>query len=336
MGIEAFVHPPALEPARRKSRRCVVTGVAGFIGSQLSKRLVRDGWAVAGIDGFTDSYDPVEKVVRAAGLTRTSGISLIVGDLVELDLVRAFQGAEVVFHLAGRAGVRASFTEEHRYEHDNVLATKRVLAAARQAGVRRVVYASSSSVYGNGKTPFQEDAAPAPISPYGRTKLEAERLCLDVADSKLEAVALRYFTVYGPGQRPDMGLRLFAEAALNGQPIRLLGDGTQRRDFTYVHDIVDATVAAADAPASGLAINVGGGSDVSVLEVLDLLRNLVETELIIDVQPFARGDVRVTAADLSRAHFLLDFEAKVPFAAGFEREVVWVRERLDRNVAVPA
>ncbi len=336
MEVQAVTRPHAVEPTEYEQRRCVVTGVAGFIGSRLSKRLVRDGWTVAGIDGFTDSYDPVEKVMRAAGLVRTSGISLIVGDLVELDLVRAFEGAEVVFHLAGRAGVRASFTNEDRYEHDNVLATKRVLAAARQAGVRRVVYASSSSVYGNGQTPFREDAALAPISPYGRTKLESERLCLRNADADFEAVALRYFTVYGPGQRPDMGLRLFAEAALTGQPIKLLGDGTQRRDFTYVCDVVVATVAAADAPASGLAINVGGGSDVSVLEVLDLLRAFVGTELTIDEHPFARGDVRVTAADLSRAHSLLGFQAQVPFAAGFEREVSWVRERLDRNVAISA
>lgn len=313
----------------RRQRRCVVTGAAGFIGSRLSKRLMRDGWSVVGVDGFTDSYDPVEKVVRAAGLVRIAGFSLVVGDLVGLDLDKLFEGAEVVFHLAGRAGVRSSFSSEERYEHDNVSATRKVIAAAQRTGVRRIVYASSSSVYGNGETPFQEDAITDPISPYGRTKLEAERLCLGATDRGLEAVALRYFTVYGPGQRPDMGLRLFAEAALEGRPITLLGDGSQRRDFTYICDIVAATVAAADAAASGLAVNVGGGSDVSILEVLDLLRDLTGVELTIDAQPFARGDVRITAADLSRAHSLLGFEARVPFAAGFEREVAWVRDRLD-------
>lgn len=317
-------------------RRCVVTGMAGFIGSHLSQNLVQQGWSVTGVDGFTDSYNPVEKVVRAAGLVRTAEISLVVGDLVDLDLVRAFAGAEVVFHLAGRAGVRASFTNVERYEHDNILATERVLAAAKAAGVRRVVYASSSSIYGDGETPFREMATPAPISPYGRTKLAAERLCLDASDDGLEAVALRYFTVFGPGQRPDMGLRIFAEAALAGRPITLFGDGTQRRDFTYVSDIAAATIAAADAPASGLAINVGGGCDVSILEVLDQLRDLVGTQLTLDEQPFARGDVRVTAADLSRARSILGFEAQVPFAAGFEREVAWVREVLDAKVAVPA
>ena len=142
----------------------------------------------------------------------------------------------------------------------------------------------------------------------------------------LEAVALRYFTVYGPGQRPDMGLRLFAEAALTGAPITLLGDGSQRRDFTYVCDIVTATVAAADAPASGLAINVGGGSDISVSEVLNLLAELVGRDLDIVVQPFARGDVRVTCGGPQPGPPLLGFEAHVPFAAGFEREVAWLRE----------
>jgi len=320
----------------RPGRRCVVTGVAGFIGSRLAGRLVQEGWEVIGIDGFTDSYDPVEKVMRAASLVRTSGISLVVGDLVSLNLAEVFEGAELVFHLAGRAGVRASFTGFERYEHDNIEATRAVLAAARAASVRRVVFASSSSVYGNGVTPFREDADPDPISPYGRTKLVAEELCLDAASDQLETVALRYFTVYGPGQRPDMGLRIFAEAALTGRPIVLLGDGSQRRDFTYVCDIVTATVSAADAPVSGLAINVGGGSDISLSDVLVLLEELVGSALEITPEPFARGDVRVTSADLTRARTLLDFRAQVPFAAGFEREVAWVRERLDRTVAVPA
>lgn len=317
---------------RRRGRRCVVTGSAGFIGSTLCARLAREGWAVTGVDAFTDSYDPVEKVLRAASLTRVAGTTLVVGDLAELDLARVFDGAEVVFHLAGRAGVRPSFAQEERYVHDNVVTTERVVAAARQSGVRRIVYASSSSVYGDGDAPFREDAAPSPISPYGRTKLEAERCCLAASGADLEAVALRYFTVFGPGQRPDMGLRLFAEAALAGRPITLFGDGTQRRDFTYVHDVVAATVAAADAPAAGLAVNVGGGASVSLLEVFDLLRRLVATELLVDVQPFARGDVRVTSADLSRSAELLGFAPQVPFAVGYERQVSWLRDRLDQSM----
>ena len=323
---------PLASPLRRPlpettRRRCVVTGAAGFIGSQLATRLHEQGWAVTGIDGFTDSYDPVEKHQRAAALERLGGVSIVVGDLVTSNLESLFDGAEVVFHLAGRAGVRASFDIETRYVHDNVTATEAVVAAARPGGVRRIVYASSSSVYGNSPTPFREDLPPAPISPYGRTKLEAERLCLEAASSGLEAVALRYFTVYGPGQRPDMGLRIFAEAALHGRPLTVFGDGTQRRDFTYVDDIVDATIAAADAPASGLAVNIGGGSSVTLLEVLDLLGSLVARPVDVRFHPFARGDVLATEADSTRAASLLGFRAHVPFERGFRAEVAWVRDR---------
>ena len=306
----------------------VVTGAAGFIGSHLCRRLARDGWSVRAVDGFTDSYDPAEKVLRAARLTREPGVSLVAGDLIELRLPDIVSGAEVVFHLAGRAGVRASFTIEDRYVRDNVIASERLLAACRAVGVRRVVYASSSSVYGDSPTPFREDAPPAPISPYGRTKLEAERRWLAADAEGLETVALRYFTVYGPEQRPDMGLRIFAEAALRGRPITLLGDGTQRRDFTYVDDIVAATIAAADAPVGGLAVNVGGGSSISLLDVIELLRRFTATELRVETRPRARGDVRFTAADLERARSLLGFEAEVSFAEGFEREVAWVRDRI--------
>jgi len=320
---------PFITRAAESSRRCVVTGAAGFIGSQLCERLVRDGWSVVAVDGFTDSYDPTEKLLRAARLARLHRISLVLGDLVDLDLKPVLEGADVVFHLAGRAGVRSSFSLVDRYIHDNVTATECVVSASRDAGVRRLVYASSSSVYGDGETPFREDAVPAPISPYGRTKLDAERICLAAANQGIEAVALRYFTVYGPGQRPDMGLRIFAEAALAGRPITLFGDGSQCRDFTYVADIVAATAAAADAPVSGMAINVGGGSSVSLLDVIALLRTFIAHKLQVDIQPFARGDVRVTSADLSRAHELLGFSAQVPFEVGFEREVAWVRNRVE-------
>jgi len=318
------------------ARRCVVTGAAGFIGSQLCERLVRDGWSVVGVDGITDSYDPTEKLLRAARLAHLHGVSLVLGDLVDLDLKPVLDGADVVFHLAGRAGVRSSFSLLDHYIHDNVTATEQVVSDCRDVGVRRLVYASSSSVYGDGETPFREDAVPAPISPYGQTKLEAERICLAAATEGIEAVALRYFTVYGPGQRPDMGLRIFAEAALAGRPLTLFGDGTQRRDFTYVTDITAATAAAADAPVSGMAINVGGGSSVSLLDVIALLRSFIARELEVDIQPFARGDVRVTSADLGRARDLLGFCARVPFEIGFESEVTWVRNRLEALEACSA
>ena len=311
-------------------RRAVVTGAAGFIGSRLSHRLLDDGWEVVGVDAFLDTYDPAEKLARAAGLVRRTGFVLATGHLTEVDLEEVLDGPEVVFHLAGRAGVRASFTLESRYRRDNVVSTERLIAAARQSvSVRRIVYASSSSVYGDAPLPFSEDAFTCPVSPYGMSKLEAERICLAESDDVLEAVALRYFTVYGPGQRPDMGLRIFAEAALTGQPITVFGDGTQSRDFTYVDDIVDATYRAASAPAAGMAINVGGGSRVSLVEVLDLLGRITGRRLDVRHAAFARGDVRHTGADLSRARHLLGFVASTAFADGYAAEVEWVRSTLE-------
>lgn len=326
------VYPRVLIPRAESeihlmTRTCVVTGAAGFIGSRLSHRLLDDGWFVRGVDGFTDSYDPAEKMARAARLVGRPGFSLVTGHLLDLPLTETTRAAEVVFHLAARAGVRSSFALEGRYRRDNVASTERLLDACQATGVRRVVYASSSSVYGEATPPFSETAPTAPVSPYGRTKLEAERAVLAVPDRDLETVALRYFTVYGPGQRPDMGLRLFAEAALTGQPVRLLGDGTQSRDFTFIDDIVNATVLAADAPVDHMAVNVGGGSRVTLLEVFDLLEQLVGRRVDVRAEGFAAGDVHHTGADLHRAATLLGYRARTSFADGMAMEVDWLRTR---------
>ncbi len=308
------------------SRACMVTGAAGFIGSRLCHRLLDDGWSVAGVDAFTDSYDPTEKLARARALSRHPNYRQITGDLVGMPLAEHLAGVEVVFHLAGRAGVRESFSQAGRYRHDNVEATEHLVEAATAApSVRRLVYASSSSVYGNAGLPFREDGATAPISPYGQSKLEAERICLGAGAADFEVVALRYFTVYGPGQRPDMGLRRFAEAALTGPPVYLYGDGTQSRDFTFVDDVVEANCLAADAPVAGLAVNVGGGSRVTLEEVFELLRELVGHPLVVKREDFARGDARHTGADLSRAATLLGFRASVSFREGYAAEVDWLR-----------
>lgn len=308
--------------------KSLVTGAGGFIGSRLCHRLLNDGHHVVGIDGFTDSYGPAEKLARAADLARRPGFTLVSGHLTELPLDHLLAGVEVVYHLAGRAGVRASFHLEPSYRRDNVVSTASLLAACRWARtVRRLVYASSSSVYGNAPVPFREDGKTMPLSPYGWTKLEAERLCLAADGSELETVALRYFTVYGPGQRPDMGLRIFAEAALAGRPVRVFGDGSQSRDFTFVDDIVQATRAAASAPASGLAVNVGGGSRVTVTETLELLSQIVGRPLNVRHEPFAPGDARHTGADLARARGLFGFEPSTCLEEGLRAEVDWIRER---------
>ena len=310
------------------NRTCMITGAAGFIGARLAHRVLDDGWKVVGVDAFTDSYDPAEKLARAETLGDRSGYHSVVGDLVDLSLTEHLEDVEVIFHLAGRPGVRDSFSLASKYHHDNVEATSRLLNSATDASsVRRLVYASSSSVYGDAVLPFREDGPTAPISPYGQTKLEAERACLEACGPNLEAVALRYFTVYGPGQRPDMGLRRFAEAALSGRPIHLYGDGTQSRDFTFVDDIVEATLLAADAPVVGLAINVGGGSSITLREVFALLGELVGVAPEIEEEPFARGDARHTGADLFRAEKLLGFRAQIGFAEGYAAEVAWLATR---------
>ncbi len=322
--------PPALataHPARPGARTFLVTGAAGFIGSRLAHSLLADGHAVIGVDAYTTTYDVAEKHARTAALRRQARYTHVTGDLVDLPLEPLLRDVEAVFHLAGRPGVRPSFELRDLYWHDNVDATRRLLEACLAApAVRRLVYASTSSVYGDAPLPLRETGTPAPISPYGTSKLAAERLCLAANGEALETVALRYFTVYGPGQRPDMGLRRFAEAALAGRPIQLLGDGTQSRDFTYVDDIVDATRLAADAPAAGLAVNVGGGSRVTLLEVFALLEELVGHPLQIRAEPFARGDVRHTAADATRARELLGFAPRTSFRDGYRREVDWLRD----------
>ncbi len=311
------------------SATCLVTGSAGFIGARLSQSLLDDGWSVVGIDAFTDSYDAREKYARALRLQRNDGYRQVTGDLVDLPLEVHLEGVSTIFHLAGRAGVRDSFELTSKYVHDNVDATARLLQSARQCGsVRRLVYASSSSVYGDAPLPLRETGHPGPISPYGKSKLDAEELCLAASQpGAMEAVALRYFTVYGPGQRPDMAFRRFIEAAFAGNPIQLYGDGSQTRDFTYVDDIVEATRRASTAPADGLAINVGGGSRITLSGVIDLLGEVIGGRLVVEHTATARGDVKHTWADLTRARSLLGFHPRVGLREGLSAEAEWLRGR---------
>lgn len=304
----------------------MVTGALGFIGSRLAGQLLDEGHDVIGVDCVTDAYEPAEKfarleVLRAYPQYRHSGVDLAVAPLDGL-----LSGVEVVFHLAGRAGVRDSFTSLAKYRHDNVESTENLLSNVRRApSVRRLVYASSSSVYGNADLPFLEDGPTNPLSPYGQSKLDAERFCLESDGKGVETIALRYFTVYGPEQRPDMGLRLFAEAAIDRRPLKLLGDGTQSRDFTFVDDVVRATRRAADAPESGIAINVGGGSRITLLEVFEILAQLTGEKIQIEHESFARGDAMHTGASIVRAEAVLGFKAQIDFVSGYAAQVQWLR-----------
>lgn len=302
----------------------LITGVAGFIGSHLAEHLLDEGQEVVGIDAFTDYYDPALKRANVAPLLDRPGFRLIEGDLMHCDLREALDGCEVVYHQAGQPGVRASWGDDfHLYLERNLWATQRLLEAIREQPVRKLVFASSSSVYGDAERyPTAESDRPQPISPYGVTKLAGEHLCLAYAASYgVPVVALRYFTVYGPHQRPDMAFSKFIAAVAEGREITVYGDGKQTRDFTYVSDIVAANTAAGASDLQSEVINTGGGSRVTVLEVLDLLGELIGKPPNIRFIENQRGDVRHTGADLSKARALLGYEPRVPLREGLRRQV---------------
>ncbi len=309
--------------------RCVITGAAGFIGSTLAERLVADGHDVLGIDCFDDYYNVAWKRANLADVSAAPSFRLVEVDLNDprVDLGPLLEGTDWIFHQAARAGVRRSWDQFDVYVRANVLATQRlVAAAARVAGLRAFVYASSSSVYGNALAlPTPETAVPAPVSPYGVTKLAGERLTMAYAsEAGLPAVALRYFTVYGPRQRPDMAFHRWLKAGLTGTPLPLFGDGEQTRDFTFVDDIVEANVRAAHAPRPGAVYNVGGGARISINEVLDRIGGLVGG-LTFDRRPRAAGDARHTSADTGRAREELGYQPSVGLDEGLRRELDWIR-----------
>jgi UDP-glucuronate 4-epimerase len=307
----------------------VVTGVAGFIGSHLAESLLGEGDRVVGIDSFTDYYDPGRKHANLAGLRAHPAFELIEADLASTDLVACLEGADVVFHLAGQPGVRGSWAEGFaEYCDRNVLATQRLLEAARTVRLRRLVYASSSSVYGNaGAYPVTETSLPRPHSPYGVTKLAGEHLCgLYAANWSLATVSLRYFTVYGPRQRPDMAIHRVIEAALGGTAFPLYGDGSQLRDFTYVGDVVAANMAAAAADAPpGTVCNVAGGSSATMLEVLNAAEEATGSAVRVERHQFQAGDVGRTGGSTEAAERLIGWRPSVPFSEGLRRQVAWHR-----------
>ncbi|GAA3255684.1 NAD-dependent epimerase/dehydratase family protein [Nonomuraea helvata] len=309
----------------------VVTGVAGFIGSHLAEVLLKQGASVLGIDRRPPSHDPTA-AQNLADLIAEPGFTLIEGDLTDLDLTRFTKGASAVFHLAGVPGVRPSWGDRFTdYLASNIMATQRLLEACAATDVPRLVLASSSSVYGTGTDrPSHEEDLPTPLSPYGVTKLAAERLALAYAlrpSTPTSVVALRYFTVYGPQQRSDMAIYRVLEAALTRRPMRLYGDGTQRRDFTYVDDAVAATIAAASAPARAEVVNVGGGRTFSMLEVLECAAKITGLDIPIVRDSRQSGDVETTAADLTRAQQLLGYRPSTSLIEGMTRQWKWTLNR---------
>ena len=318
--------------------RCLVTGVAGFIGSHLAERLIKikKGHEVIGVDSFTDYYPKIHKERNLEPLVMDRHFKFCEANLIDMDLVQLLDGVDYVFHEAAQAGVRASWGENFQiYTENNILATQRLLEAAKEVELKRFVYASSSSVYGDAETyPTSEEVIPKPISPYGVTKLAGEHLChLYWKNFGVPVVILRYFTVYGPRQRPDMAFHKFIKAMLNGQKIVAYGDGQQTRDFTFVDDLVEANILAMDADVTGEVFNIGGGSRMTVNQTIRMLEEIVGDHADVRYVEKQKGDVRHTAADISKAGKILGYKPRVRIDEGLYKETNWVRDLMSSRKA---
>jgi nucleoside-diphosphate-sugar epimerase len=308
--------------------KALVTGVAGFIGSTLADRLLADGEDVVGIDCFTDYYPRDYKERNLSGAQAHPRFRFVESRIQDVDLPALLKDRTHVFHLAAQAGVRKSWGRDFAiYTVNNIEATQALLeAACGMTTLERFVYSSSSSVYGDlVAMPMREDALPQPVSPYGVSKLAAEQLCyLYYSNYGVPTVSLRYFTVYGPRQRPDMGFHKFLRAAILGQPITVFGDGDQTRDFTFVSDAVAANVAAAKQGVGGRVYNIGGGSRVSVNQVLEMIGRIAGRKPLVHVDPVQKGDMRHTYADTSLARADLGYQPTVGLEEGLAAEYRWL------------
>jgi UDP-glucuronate 4-epimerase len=313
--------------------KALITGVAGFIGSHLARTLLaEEGNSVLGIDAFTDYYDVSQKEANVVAIPREN-FRLIRGDLLDLQLEPLLEQVDVVFHLAGQPGVRRSWGNDFElYTRNNITVTQKLLEAAKAVGsLDAFVYSSSSSVYGDAERyPTSESDRPSPLSPYGVTKLAGEHLSsLYASNFGVPVISLRYFTVYGPGQRPDMAFNKFITATLTGQPSEIYGDGEQMREFTHVSDIVRANILAARAScAPGTVINLSGGSSVSVNNVFDILAVIHGSRPTVSFGPKIAGDVLRTGGDTTRAREILGWQPTIEIDEGLRSEYEWLRERI--------
>jgi nucleoside-diphosphate-sugar epimerase len=315
---------------------CLVSGAAGFVGSALARQLLADGHDVAGIDCFTDFYPREIKERNLDGLLGADRFVLHEEDLLHAELASLMRGIEFVFHEAGQAGVRGSWGQNFStYADANIVVTQRLLEAAAKLNLTRFVFASSSSIYGSAlELPTTEGALPRPVSPYGVTKLAAEHLCgLYASNFEVPTISLRYFTVYGPGQRPDMAFNKFVRSILAGEEVVVHGDGEQTRDFTYVADIVRATMAAAfDSAAigAGSVYNVGGGVRTTVNRVVGVLGGILNSTPRVKHMEAQAGDARDTYADCSAAARDLGYSPSWTLESGLSEEAEWIRRELAR------
>lgn len=307
--------------------KALVTGCAGFIGSHITDRLLAEGHEVYGIDCFTDYYHRSIKETNIEEARKNQNFTFIENDIVGMD---SFPDVDYVFHEAAQAGVRASWGISFAiYTRNNINGTQRLLEWYKNKPLKKFVYASSSSVYGDAPLPMQEDMRPQPVSPYGVSKLAAEHLChLYWKNFQIPTISLRYFTVYGPRQRPDMGINKFVHSVIDGKPIIIFGDGTQTRDFTFISDVVDANLLAAksfDQKVTGKVFNIGGGNCVTVNELISTIGRISGKTPEIHYSEKQNGDVNDTLADAEKARSLLGWYPKIRIEQGLENYVNWIR-----------
>ena len=307
----------------------IVTGVAGFIGSHLAETILKQGDRIVGIDQINDYYDVNQKKANIAHLQQYSNFEFIKADIQELNWLELLKDIDVIYHQAAQPGVRSSWGKGfYDYTERNINATQIILEAAKEVNsIKRFVYASSSSIYGNAeKMPTSETILPLPVSPYGITKLAAERICLLYYQNfNVPITALRYFTVYGPRQRPDMAFHKFFKAVVRNEAISIYGDGQQTRDFTFISDAVAANLAAGSIPeAIGEVFNIGGGSRVNLMDVLAIIEKTTKQPIKKEFVAKAIGDARHTSADISKAQQILGYQPKISLSEGLAKEWEWI------------
>lgn len=308
---------------------CIVTGAAGFIGSHLCEKLLDIGHSVIGIDSFTDFYPKYIKEQNIRPLLKKDKFEFIAKDIHEYDLSKLMKKAGCVFHLAAQAGVRTSWGQNFSiYTKNNIEATQKLLETAKDVKLEKFIYASSSSVYGFcPELPMLETSPCFPYSPYGVTKLAAENLCsLYFRNYGVPCVSLRFFTVYGPGQRPDMAFHKFFKAIIDNKPISIYGDGKQTRDFTYIDDIIEANVASLTRGKPGEVYNLGGGNRKKLEDIFPILEKVTQKKIKITWEDWQLGDVPHTFANIEKARKELNFQPKTKVDDGLEEEWKWIQK----------
>lgn len=307
--------------------KSLVTGCAGFIGSHLVDNLLERGYKVIGIDCFTDYYSMEIKKKNISNALSHKNFEFIEKDILDMS---GYPEVDYVFHQAAQAGVRASWGKSFEiYTRNNIEVTQKLLEFYKDVEIKKFVYASSSSVYGDAELPMREDSLLKPVSPYGVTKLAGDNLCyLYWKNYGVPTASLRYFTVYGPRQRPDMAIHKFVKAIFKGDEITIFGDGTQTRDFTYVDDVVEANILAAKSNLAGEVFNIGGGSRIGVNELIKKIEEIIGKKAMIENIDKQKGDVRDTLAETSKVKELLDWSPKVNIDEGLKKYIRWLYEEV--------